>query len=226
VSERGCPGHANLADDLRDYAGGALDLLEPLVDRIREQVPDGAEPEPASCAVCPVCALITVLRGGRSELAVRLAEHAAGLLAVLRAALEEGGGSLGAPPQRPAGDRFAPGRPTADRPAEHDPTASDPTASDPGEDRRASGDPAEDRRTPHAAPAPASPPPAHHSTAAATGAGAQQPSAPGQRPGVQPYRPSAPPRHRPTARGPARGRVVQHIEVTRDGRGRPSPEPC
>ncbi|MDT7670087.1 MAG: hypothetical protein QOC74_2870, partial [Pseudonocardiales bacterium] len=93
MSERGCPGHANLADDLRDYAGGALDLLEPLVERIREQVPgDGAEPEPASCAACPVCALITVLRGGRSELAVRLAEHAAGLLAVLRAALEEGGG--------------------------------------------------------------------------------------------------------------------------------------
>jgi hypothetical protein len=185
VSERGCPGHANLADDLRDYAGGALDLLEPLVERIREQVPgDGAEPEPASCAVCPVCALITVLRGGRSELAVRLAEHAAGLLAVLRAALEEGGGSLDAPPHRPAG------APAEDRPA------------------------APDRAPP---PDPAAPPPA---------AGTQPPTGSGQRPPAPPYRPS-PPRHRPMPRAGSRGgRVVQHIEVTRDGRGWPSPEPC
>jgi hypothetical protein len=182
VSERGCPGHANLADDLRDYAGGALDLLEPLVERIREQVPDGAEPEPASCAVCPVCALITVLRGGRSELAVRLAEHAAGLLAVLRAALEEGGGSLGAPPHRSAGARGE-DRPAAATAPPSDPPPSDPPLSDP------------------AAPPPAPPP-------------------------APPYRPS-PPRHRPMPRGGSRGgRVVQHIEVTRDGRGWPSPEPC
>ncbi|MDT7749586.1 MAG: hypothetical protein QOD96_3248 [Pseudonocardiales bacterium] len=189
MSERGCPGHASLADDLRDYAGGALDLLEPLVERIREQVPgDGAEPEPASCAVCPVCALITVLRGGRSELAVRLAEHAAGLLAVLRAALEEGGGSLGTPPHRPAG------APAEDRPA------------------------APDRAPP---PDPAAPPPAQHPAA-----GTQPPTGPGQRPPAPPYRPS-PPRHRPMPRGgPRGGRVVQHIEITRDGRGWPSPEPC
>ncbi|HEV7788199.1 MAG TPA: hypothetical protein VGP05_04235 [Pseudonocardia sp.] len=202
MSERGCPGHANLADDLRDYAGGALDLLEPLVDRIRAQVPDGAEPEPASCAVCPVCALITVLRGGRSELAVRLAEHAAGLLAVLRAALEEGGGPLGAPPHRSAG---APGE---DRPAAATAPPSGPPPSGPA-----------------APPSPSDPPP---SAAAAPppAAGTQNPTGPGQRPPAPPYRP-APPRHRPMPRGgPRGGRVVQHIEVTRDGRGWPSPDPC
>lgn len=44
-----------------------------------------------TCTVCPVCAIIAVLRGERPELAVRLADHAAGLLAVLQAALDEGG---------------------------------------------------------------------------------------------------------------------------------------
>jgi hypothetical protein len=92
VTAGGCAGHGSLAEELRTYAGGALDALEPLVERIRQQ-PVGTEPEPASCAVCPVCALITVLRGGRSELAVRLAEQAAELLRVLRTAMEEGMGA-------------------------------------------------------------------------------------------------------------------------------------
>jgi hypothetical protein len=90
VTER-CNGHASLADELREYADGALDALEPLVERIRE-LPPGPEPEPASCKSCPVCALITVLRGGRSELAVRLADQFAELLGALRSALEEGAG--------------------------------------------------------------------------------------------------------------------------------------
>jgi hypothetical protein len=37
-----------------------------------------------------VCAVLAALRGERTELSIRLAEHASGLLAVLRAALEEG----------------------------------------------------------------------------------------------------------------------------------------
>lgn len=92
--------HTSLAEELREYAGGALDLLEPLVDRIREQpVDESAGPEPVSCASCPVCALITVLRGERSELAVRLADQVAGLLAVLRTALDEGIGAGGTTPR-------------------------------------------------------------------------------------------------------------------------------
>lgn len=89
-------GHATLADELREYVGGLLDVLEPLVQQIREQPPAAADPEPASCASCPLCALITVLHGGRSELASRLAEPAGEILAVLRAALDEGIG--GRPP--------------------------------------------------------------------------------------------------------------------------------
>ena len=198
MTERGCAGHENLADELREYAGGALNLLEPLVDRIREQVPDESAPEPVVCASCPVCALITVLRGGRSELAVRLAEHAAGLLAVLRAALEEG---IGAPPTHPAT------RPEAA--AQPQPAAQTPQ--------------------PAVQPQPAAqthpevqPPP----VAAAAPTAAARPH-----PAGQPHHAPVPPRHRPVGRGAGRsGRLIQHIEVSRDGRAvsstAPSPEPC
>jgi hypothetical protein len=117
---QGCAGHGSLADELREYASGALDVLEPLMERIRTQQPDVTDPEPASCTVCPVCALITVLRGGRSELAVQLAEQVAGLLAVLRAALEEGVGA-----DHPPTDR---NRATSERPTAGTQPASVPTS--------------------------------------------------------------------------------------------------
>jgi hypothetical protein len=107
MSGQGCAGHGSLAEELRTYAGGALDALEPLVDRIRQQ-PPSAGPEPASCAACPVCALITVLRGGRSELAVRLADQVAELLGVLRTAMEEGMGADPAAPPAAAPPAAAP----------------------------------------------------------------------------------------------------------------------
>ena len=93
MTRSGCAGHGSLAEELRHYAGGAMDALEPLVERIREERPDPADEAPDSCASCPVCALITVLRGGRSELAVKLAEHLSDLISVLRTALDEGTGS-------------------------------------------------------------------------------------------------------------------------------------
>lgn len=84
----GCGTHAGLGAELRAVAVLALDRLGPVLDGLR---PDGSGTGQAPpCAVCPVCALVSVLRGERPELAVRLAEHAAGLLAVLQAALHEG----------------------------------------------------------------------------------------------------------------------------------------
>ena len=80
-----------------DRLGPALERLGPLLDRWREDGPG----TPASCSGCPVCALTALLRGERPELAVRWAEHAAALLAVLRAALAEdtaGAESAAAPP--------------------------------------------------------------------------------------------------------------------------------
>jgi hypothetical protein len=95
VSEERCGGHDALAQELREYATGALNLLEPWINQVRE-TPPGTGETPATCATCPLCALMALLRGERSEMAVRLAEQAAGLVAVLRAALAEGNGP-GAP---------------------------------------------------------------------------------------------------------------------------------
>lgn len=109
----GCDGHGRLAGELRALAVAALDRLGPALERVRA----GAEEAPAAdapCAVCPVCAVIAALRGEWPELAARLAEHGAGLLSVLRTALDEGAGG----PQ-PADDPHR--EPAAGRPVQHIP---------------------------------------------------------------------------------------------------------
>jgi hypothetical protein len=115
VTGPGCPAHGSLAEQLRDYAGEALDAIEPFVERIRAQPPEQDQPEPTSCAACPVCALITVLHGGRSELAVRLAEQAAELVALLRAALAEKEGTRDQQSPRPTASPPGPSGPRAHR---------------------------------------------------------------------------------------------------------------
>lgn len=86
----GCGGHEGIGEDLRVLALTALDRLDPVLDRMRSEPADDA---PEMCASCPICAVIAALRGERPELAMRLAEHAAGLVAVLRAALQDGAGA-------------------------------------------------------------------------------------------------------------------------------------
>jgi hypothetical protein len=100
----GCGGHAGIGEELRVFALTALDRIDPVLDGLRSDPPDDG---PETCASCPVCAVIAALRGERPELAVRLAEHATGLVAVLRAALEEGAAppaptEAGAPERPPA----------------------------------------------------------------------------------------------------------------------------
>lgn len=87
-----CGGHEALAEELRAYAAGALNLLEPWINQVREASPPTGG-TPVTCESCPLCALMALLRGERSEMAVRVAEQAAGLIAVLRAALAEGNGA-------------------------------------------------------------------------------------------------------------------------------------
>ncbi|MGD9528769.1 MAG: hypothetical protein AB7V44_18455 [Pseudonocardia sp.] len=121
-----CEGHAALPAEFRALLDGALDRIEPVIERIQGQQrsapapgADGAVPAgaAAACGVCPVCAVVAVLRGERSELAAKAADHAAGLLAVLRAALDEG---LGAAPSAgtpaPTGSADTHRRPPSDRP--------------------------------------------------------------------------------------------------------------
>jgi hypothetical protein len=89
----GCGSHAGIAEDLRALALVALDRIDPVLDRLRTEPADPPGPADASgtCSVCPICAVIAAVRGERPELAARLAEHATGLVAVLRTALAEGG---------------------------------------------------------------------------------------------------------------------------------------
>ncbi len=82
-ADQGCGG---LPADLRAVVLLALERITPLLERLSTEPATGA----ASCVNCPVCAVLAALRGERPELAVRLAEHASGLVTVLRAVVEEG----------------------------------------------------------------------------------------------------------------------------------------
>lgn len=121
----GCGSHAGLGAELRAVAVLALDRLGPVLDRARAEDPSRAEDptraedparsdgpgrgpqSPEVCAVCPVCAVVALLRGERPELGVRLAEHAAGLLAVLQAALHEGDPAAARTTPHPDGSAWA-----------------------------------------------------------------------------------------------------------------------
>ncbi|MGD9989768.1 hypothetical protein [Pseudonocardia sp.] len=110
-----CGGHPGVAGEARTLLAGLIDRLQPALDRYAA-APPGGDPDPAgpaACASCPVCAVIAVLRGERPELAAQLAEHASGLLAVLRAALAEGAGAP--PPPDPSTGADEPARPTVQR---------------------------------------------------------------------------------------------------------------
>jgi hypothetical protein len=100
----GCGAHPGVSAELRVLLLNALDRLGPVLERVRAEP---ATPAAETCAVCPLCAVVAALRGERPELAVRLAEHAVGLLAVLRSALADSGPPSGPPdPTTPS----APGR--------------------------------------------------------------------------------------------------------------------
>lgn len=107
TDQGGCQGHPGVGGELRALVLTLLDQLEPVVDRVRT----GPTTPTAACASCPVCAVLAVVRGERPELAVRLAEQAGGLLAVLRAALEEGGPAAARPQAPPRAERAPTGRP-------------------------------------------------------------------------------------------------------------------
>lgn len=100
----GCGPHAGLGAELRAVAVLVLDRLGPALDGLARDAGESGEAPtagPSTCSVCPVCAVVALLRGERPELAVRLADHAAGLLDVLRTALHEGAGAP-APPSPPS----------------------------------------------------------------------------------------------------------------------------
>ena len=81
---------ARLAEELRLLLDALAERAQPWLNRLATESTDSdGEHTPATCGWCPVCAGMAVLRGERPELAVRAAEHAAGLVAVLRSALAQ-----------------------------------------------------------------------------------------------------------------------------------------
>lgn len=87
-----------LAEELRLLIDAAAERMQPWLQRVAE-AGDGSH-TPETCGWCPLCNAVALLRGDRSELAAKAAEHAAGLVAVLRAALRE----PSAPPPPPSSD--------------------------------------------------------------------------------------------------------------------------
>ena len=77
---------AKLAEELRLLLDAAAERAQPWLHKLTAE---GGEHDPGTCGWCPLCNAVALVRGDRSELAARAAEHVAGLIAVLRAALAE-----------------------------------------------------------------------------------------------------------------------------------------
>jgi hypothetical protein len=74
-----------LAEELRLLVEAVADRAGPWLDRVAEP----ADGESSSCAWCPLCAAVAVLRGEQNELAARGLDGAADLVALLRAVLAD-----------------------------------------------------------------------------------------------------------------------------------------
>ncbi|MFJ6674186.1 hypothetical protein ACIQMJ_24015 [Actinosynnema sp. NPDC091369] len=77
---------AKLAEELRLLLDAAAERAQPWLHRMAAAE---GEHDTRTCGWCPLCNAVALARGDRSELAAKAAEHVAGLIAVLRAALAE-----------------------------------------------------------------------------------------------------------------------------------------
>ncbi|PVZ08949.1 hypothetical protein [Actinomycetospora cinnamomea] len=84
AGDAGRAAQERLTEEARATASALLDWLGTRVDR----APGAPGPRPAQsagpCTWCPLCALVAALRGEQPELTARLAEHASGVMALLR----------------------------------------------------------------------------------------------------------------------------------------------
>ncbi len=79
------PVDPKLTEELRLLLDAAAERAQPWLHRVAAE--DGHDTR--TCGWCPLCNAVALARGDRSELAAKAAEHVAGLIAVLRAALAE-----------------------------------------------------------------------------------------------------------------------------------------
>jgi hypothetical protein len=97
------PVDSKLAEELRLLLDAAAERAQPWLHRMAAE----GEHDTRTCGWCPLCNAVALARGDRSELAAKAAEHVAGLIAVLRAALAEPAPApaAGEDPPRPAKPR-------------------------------------------------------------------------------------------------------------------------
>src|SRR5215204_4316383 len=97
--------HSDLGPELRALAQSILDRIDPAV-RAAAAAAVGAD-GPGKCQQvwCPVCALAALVAGEQHPLLTVIAEHSVGLLAVIRAIIEDtadtGGPTPPEPPEAP-----------------------------------------------------------------------------------------------------------------------------
>ncbi len=78
---------AKLVEELRLLIDVAAERAQPWLQRIATE--GAGEHDPRTCGWCPVCNAAALIRGDRSELAAKAAEHVSGLITLLRMALSE-----------------------------------------------------------------------------------------------------------------------------------------
>lgn len=82
---------ARLAEEIRLLLAAVAEHAAPWLERVAASThrEHSAEDTPSSCGWCPLCALITFVRGEPAELVGRALDRAADLVALLRAVLAD-----------------------------------------------------------------------------------------------------------------------------------------
>ncbi|GLY71432.1 hypothetical protein [Amycolatopsis taiwanensis] len=80
---------ASLAEEIRLLVELVVERAAPWLEGVVSAGHGSARAEPDDCGWCPLCAIVAVVRGQRPEFVARLVEHAAQLVALLRAVLAD-----------------------------------------------------------------------------------------------------------------------------------------
>lgn len=111
---RDCTAHGRISEELRGVAELLAARLQPWLERMAQNDDHPGQspgPDGAPCTWCPICALITALRGDQPDALARLAEHGAGMVAAVRELLiPPAGHSPAGEPAAAPGDPPPPGR--------------------------------------------------------------------------------------------------------------------
>ncbi len=108
-------GHPDVGPELRKLAQTILDGVDPVVRAAAARVSTAAGGAAGKCQQvwCPVCALAALVSGEQHPLLTVVAEHSVGLLAVMRAIVDDVdklGDRPPPPPDSPLGQRAGGGR--------------------------------------------------------------------------------------------------------------------